>query len=108
MMTTNKGMSVYGEQAFLIDEQKTIGLRLRQAREANGLTLGQAAMAAGVTPHNIHCYEQGSPAPPDVLIKLTSEVYRCSLHEILHSLPSHQPEVRRASDSHGRSAPPLP
>jgi transcriptional regulator with XRE-family HTH domain len=87
METTNNVTMAYRKKAFPIEEQKTVGLRLRQARAAKGLTLEQAAIAAGVTAHNIHCYEQGSPAPPDVLIKLTSEVYRCSLHEILHSLP---------------------
>jgi transcriptional regulator with XRE-family HTH domain len=88
MVTTNNVMLVYGKQAFHIDEQKMIGLRLRQAREANNLTLAQAAVAVGVTAHNIHCYEQGSPAPPDILLKLACEVYRCSLHELLYSQPA--------------------
>ena len=83
MITTNEATIVYNKKVFHIDEQKIIGQRLRQAREARGLTLEQAAIAAGVTAHNIHCYEQGSLAPPDVLIKLVCEVYRCALLEIL-------------------------
>ncbi|MBV9229645.1 MAG: helix-turn-helix transcriptional regulator [Chloroflexi bacterium] len=85
MEATNNITKAYREKAFTIEARKTVGQRLQQARAAKGLTLEQAAIAAGVTANNIHCYEQGSPAPPDVLIKLTSEVYRCSLHEILHS-----------------------
>jgi transcriptional regulator with XRE-family HTH domain len=84
---TNTGLISHSEKAYSQDEYKVIGRRLRQEREAKGLTLEQAAIAAGVTAHNIHCYEQGSPAPPDVLMKLTHEVYRCSLHEILRSSP---------------------
>ena len=95
MITTNNANSAYSKKAFYIDEQKIIGQQLRQAREARGLTLEQVAMAAGVTVHNIHCYEQGSPAPPDVLNKLACEVYRCSLHEILHSSPPDQSETQR-------------
>jgi transcriptional regulator with XRE-family HTH domain len=83
MITINDIMIAHSKRAFHIDEQKIIGQRLRQAREAKNLTLGQAAIAVGVTANNIHCYEQGSPAPPDVLIKLAYEVYRCSLHELL-------------------------
>jgi transcriptional regulator with XRE-family HTH domain len=101
MMKTSDKTGVQRKRTLFIDEQKTIGLRLRQAREANGLTLGQAASAAGVTAHNIHCYEQGSPAPPDVLIKLACEVYHSSLHEIMHSLPHHRLEAIQAISQGG-------
>ena len=83
----NAGTIPHNKQAWSQDEYRIIGQRLRQEREARGLTLEQAALAAGVTAHNIHCYEQGSPAPPDVLVKLTCEVYHCSLHEIFHRAP---------------------
>ncbi|HZR39864.1 MAG TPA: helix-turn-helix transcriptional regulator [Ktedonobacteraceae bacterium] len=84
MVTINDITIAHRKKAFHTDEQKTIGQQLQQAREAKGLTLEQAAILAGVTAHNIHCYEQGSPAPPDILIKLAREVYRCALHELLH------------------------
>jgi predicted transcriptional regulator len=87
MITTNNVRIAQGKKAFYIDEQKIVGERLRRAREARGLTLEQVAIAAGVTVHNMHCYEQGSPAPPDVLIKLACEVYRGSLHDIVYSSP---------------------
>lgn len=84
MRTINTEMISHNEKAYPQDEYKIIGQQLRQMREVKGLTLEQVAVAAGVTAHNIHCYEQGSPAPPDVLTKLIREVYRCSLGEILH------------------------
>lgn len=74
MIMANNVKIAQGKKAFYIDEQKIVGERLRQAREARGLTLEQVAIAAGVTVHNMHCYEQGSPAPPDVLVKLAYEV----------------------------------
>lgn len=75
MIMTNNAKVVQSKKAFYIDEQKIIGEQLRQAREASGLTLEQVAIAVGVTVHNMHCYEQGSPAPPDVLSKLACEVF---------------------------------
>ncbi len=99
MIKTNDANSAYSKKAFYIDEQKIIGQRLRLAREARDLTLEQVAIVAGVTAHNIHCYEQGSPAPPDVLTKLACEVYRSSLHEILYSSPPDQAEMQRTGHS---------
>ena len=44
--------------------------KLRKAREAKGLGLSQAAGEVGVHKQSLHQYEQGTNAPPDVLLRL--------------------------------------
>lgn len=65
-------------------------MRLKERREALGLTQRQAAAAVGVTPEQMCNYENGGYKPKTLAAVKMAELYGCTVEDIM-SDPSDGP-----------------
>lgn len=80
------------------EQSVILGVRLREERAANEITLDQAAAQIGVSPEMIESIEKGESAPSLPELELLAYLYRVPLNKLLGSADSEDTPVRIKED----------
>lgn len=79
---------------------------LREIREGCGLSMGDVAAEMGVVEHTISRWETGARMPDINALKRLSEIYNCSIDELVNGpanpLPSRKVARRKSPRGSGR------
>lgn len=70
---------------------------LREIRERVGLSMGDVATKMGVVEHTISRWETGTRTPDVLSLKRLSEIYACSIDELVNGIASNPRKSRKVA-----------